>query len=177
MTVADTVSDLLTPVVESLGAELIDVSFNGGLLRVTIDQEGGVTTGVLTKVNRTISPILDQHDPVPGRYTLEVSSPGVERKLTKLSHFERAVGEQVLIKLEPGSDPRRLRGELNRVQADESGLGGKLTLEVSEIDGVDIPDSETRTVSIASVTKARTVFNWGPGPKPGKKGSGKKKPS
>ena len=174
MSVTDNVTELLEPIVATLGVELVDVEFNGGTLRVTVDQDGGITTDVLANVNRNIGPILDQHDPIPGRYTLEVSSPGVERRLNTLAHYRRAVGENVIVKLFPGQEQRRLRGELLSVN-DADGGAGSVVVDAVEIDGVDLDDTVRHEISLADVSKARTVFDWGPSPKPGKKGSKKKK--
>lgn len=171
MTTEDAVAELLEPVVASLGAELVDVDFNGGILRLTVDQEGGVTTDVLATVNRTVSPILDQHDPVAGRYTLEVSSPGVERKLTKFAHFQRAVGENVIVKREPGLDPRRVKGALVEIEGDEL-ASATLVVDATEFDGIDLPGVERFSVAMNEVDTARTVFDWGPAPKPGGKNAG-----
>lgn len=171
MTTEDTVAELLEPIVASLGADLVDVDFNGGILRLTVDQEGGVTTDVLATVNRTVSPILDQHDPVPGRYTLEVSSPGVERKLTKFAHFERAVGENVIVKREPGLDPRRIKGALVEIEGDDLATA-TLVVDATEFDGVDLPDVDRFRVAMNEIDTARTVFDWGPAPKPGGKNAG-----
>lgn len=163
MSVQDRVHDLLDPVVATLGVELVDVEFAGGTLRVTIDRDGGVTTESLAEVNRLISPILDQHDPIPGRYTLEVSSPGLERKLKRPDHYRRAIGEQVLVKLVPDAAHRRLRGQLVSVDADAD----TVDLDVVEVDGIELDEPERRQVPLSEVTTARTVFEWGPAPKPG----------
>lgn len=177
MTVSDTVFDLLAPVVASLGVELIDVEWIGSSLRVVVDEAdrsqgsdtGAVTTRITTdrlvEVNRIISPILDQHDPIPGRYTLEVSSPGVERKLTRPDHFRRAVGEDVIVKRYPGEGPRRLKGRLSGVTDDA------ITLDVVEIDGIDQAEVASWQVDVADIAQAKTVFEWGPSPKPGSAGT------
>lgn len=163
MGVEERVSDLVTPLVVSLGLEVWDVEFEGGILRLTVDQaDGGVTTDQLVEVNQAISPLLDLEDPVPGRYTLEVSSPGLVRKLRKPDHFVRAVGDQVVVKQSPGLEPRRVRGEL--VAADEAGI----TVEAVEIDGIDQVETSTVTVAYHDVTSAKTHFDWGPTPKPGR---------
>lgn len=176
MSVTDNVIDLLEPVVATLGVELVDVEFNGGLLRVTVDQDGGITTDVLAKVNRNISPILDQHDPIPGRYTLEVSSPGVERRLNTLAHYRRAIGENVIVKLFPGHEQRRIRGELIAVDDTASGADHDfVTVDAVETDGVDLAEVARFEIALADVSKARTVFDWGPAPKPGKGPSNKNK--
>ncbi len=168
MTTADTVAELLEPVVASLGVELVDVDFNGGVLRITVDQPEGISTDVLTSVNRTISPILDQHDPVPGRYTLEVSSPGVERKLTKIAHYQRAVGETVIAKREAGTDPRRIKGVLKEITGDVM-HEAEVLIAATEFDGVDLPKTDQIRLAVNEIESARTVFNWGPTPKLGGK--------
>ncbi len=164
MSVTDTIIELLEPVFGTVEVELVDVEYVGGVLRVTIDQDGGIPTDTLAQVNRLISPILDQHDPIPGRYTLEVSSPGVERRLNSEAHYRRAIGENVIVKLFPGHLHRRYRGEL--VEVSDDGL--VVTVDAVEIDGIDLPEIERYEISVSDVAKARTVFDWGPGPKPGK---------
>ena len=161
MGIAERVTELAQPVALAAGAEIVDVEWHGGLLRVVVDQPGGVTTDVLSAVNRQLSLLLDQHDPVPGRYTLEVTSPGVERPLNRPDHWARAVGEDVVVKFGPGSDVRRVKGRLASVAE------GTATVEVREVDGVDQAEVTTRVVDLADVVSARTVFEWGPAPKPG----------
>ncbi len=186
MGVQETVAELLEPVVETLEVDILDVEWNGNSLRITVDRllaEGevhdrtnGVTSDQLAQVNRLISPILDQHDPVPGRYTLEVTSPGVERKLARPEHFVRALGEEVVIKMHPTLEPRRLKGELLSCDAE----AGTIIVLAREIDGIDQKQTTEHVVDLADISKARTSFEWGPGPKPGqpgaKKGQGGKKP-
>ncbi|MEM7276179.1 MAG: ribosome maturation factor RimP [Actinomycetota bacterium] len=167
--VAARVWDLLAPVIPTADAELVDVDWTGGTLQVVIDHPDGIDIDRLAAVNRLISPILDQHDPVPGRYTLEVSSPGVERPLRRVDHYRRAVGETVIVKTVPGIEPRRVKGPLVSV------IDGVLTVDVTEIDGVDLADTEARTVALADIASARTVFDWGPTPKKGGQGPKKKK--
>ena len=94
----DGLFDHLQPVVRAVGLELVDVELRSGVLLVTVDRDGGVDLGALTDANRVVSSVLDELDPVPGRYTLEVSSPGVERTLRRSAHFVRAVGETVTVK-------------------------------------------------------------------------------
>lgn len=159
--VADKVYNLLASAIATVGPELLDVEWTGGTLRLVIDAEGGVTSGRLAEVNRLVSPLLDQHDPVPGRYMLEVSSPGVERPLRRSEHFQRAIGEQVIVKLETWAEIRRVRGEL--VAADDDAV----TVVAVETDGVKLPETETVTIAFEDISKARTHFDWGPTPKKG----------
>ena len=80
---------LLSP----LGLDLYDAEFERGTLNVVVTKPGGVDLESLTKANRTISEWLDANDPIPGRFTLDVSSPGLERRLRTAQHFASAVGE------------------------------------------------------------------------------------
>jgi ribosome maturation factor RimP len=161
MGIPETVMELLDSVVATIDVELVDVEYNGNTLRVIVDQPNGISTGLLAKVNRLVSPILDEHDPVPGRYTLEVTSPGVERNLSRPEHYQRAVGEDVVLKMYPGVDPRRIKGMLTE------SIDDRLVVEVREIDGNNLNDPERHVVSLSDVAKARTFFDWGPTPKPG----------
>jgi len=173
---------VLAPALEALGLELFDVEITGSgrarTLRVFVDRpagadagvstgpdarvravaEGGVDLDAITAATEAISPILD-HDPVaaaalPGPYTLEVSSPGLERSLRTPAHFRSALGSPISIKsCAAGSSPVRRRAVL--LAADESGI----TLDV---DGV------TEHLAYDDILQARTVFEWGPAPKPGR---------
>lgn len=150
----DELYDALLPVVAAYDLELVDVEAGTGLVRVTVDREGGIDLDGLASANRSLSAALDDLDPMPGRYTLEVTSPGVERRLRTPAHFERAVGETVSVRLTAGTDaPRRLEGRL--ASADEEGLE------------IEPPDGPPVRVRYDAVERARTVFSWGPSPKPG----------
>lgn len=153
MAIIDRVRDLVAPVVEGAGAELYDVEHHGGVVRVLVDAEDGVDLSLLQSISRQVSRLLDEVDPIPGRYTLEVSSPGLERPLRTRDHFRRAIGSDVRIKTMPNVEgDRRLTGEL--VSADD--------------DGVEVrTDAGVRRVRFDDISKARTVFEWGPTPKPG----------
>ncbi len=88
---------LLEPPVGALGYELVDVEFasagSGGLLRLYIDAPAGITVEDCERVSHRVSEILDVADPIPGAYTLEVSSPGLDRILRTREHFERFRGQ------------------------------------------------------------------------------------
>jgi ribosome maturation factor RimP len=150
--------ELLAPVVGNTGLELVDVELRAGVLTVTVDRPGGVDLEGLTEVNRVVSALLDERDPIPSHYTLEVSSPGVERTLRRPDHFTRAVGETVSVKTRPQvPGDRRLTGTL--VSADGDGL----VLAVDDAKGV----VTERRLAYSDIDRARTVFHWGPAPKPG----------
>jgi ribosome maturation factor RimP len=148
----DELQAAVAPVVESLGLELVDVELRPGLLRVVVDRQGGVDLDSVSQVTKELSGVLDSHDPMPGsRYTLEVSSPGLERPLRTPEQFARAVGEQVSVRTLPSSGlERRIRGNLATADADGVVLTG---------DG--LPEDGSR-IAYSEIERARTVFEWGP---------------
>ena len=146
---------LLAPVLADFTLELIDVEVRSGVVLVTVDGEGGVDLDALTQANRAVSNVLDEHDPFPGRYTLEVSSPGVERPLRTPDHFARAVGEKVTVKTRPQVEgDRRLTGTL--VSSDDEGL-------VLRIEDDPVGD---RRLGYADIDRARDGLRMGPRPAP-----------
>lgn len=164
MSTIDRVRTLVEPVCAADGVELVDVELAGGVLRVTVDRDGGLDLDAISSLTRRISRLLDEDDPVPGRYTLEVSSPGLERRLRTPDHFRRAVGDQVTVRTAARGDaPRRLRGTL--VAADDEGI----TVRPDE--------GDDDSVRYDQIERARTVFEWGPAPKPGHPTSTPKKKS
>jgi len=94
---------LLAPVVQTCEVELYDIELvkEGGsrILRLFIDKEGGVDLNDCERVSRAVSVVLDEHDPIPTAYRLQVGSPGIERRLSKPEHFQRYVGHKVMLKL------------------------------------------------------------------------------
>jgi ribosome maturation factor RimP len=151
--VSDRILALTLPILSDLGLELYDFEFAGGVVRVTIDKAGGVDLEAIAEVTRNISRELDHADPIEATYTLEVSSPGLERALRTPAHFTKARGMTVKVKLLPGGpdDQRRIEGLL--VGSDDD------TFTVATENG-------DRTASIDRVERARTVFEWGGQPKP-----------
>ena len=127
----DTLAALLAPVVEALGYELWELEYSAGrgngLLRLYIDAAAGITLDDCERVSRAVSEQLDAADPIPGQYTLEVSSPGLERPLRSAGHFARFVGEVVSVEtVQPLEGRRRFKGRL--------AAAGAETVEV-EVDG------------------------------------------
>ena len=108
MNVADTVRGLTLPVAEEMGLSLWDVEYvrEGGenYLRITIDSPSGITVEDTEQLFRKMDKILDEHDPVPDSYCLEVSSPGVERELRRPEHFAAFVGQSVRLRLFKAKD-------------------------------------------------------------------------
>lgn len=143
----DELTALIEPAIESLGYELsdIDVKLGGkdGFLRIYIDRPEGIVIEDCESVSRQVSAILDVEDPLPGHYVLEVSSPGLDRTLTKPAHFQRFMGEDVRVKLRFPLDGRRnFRGALR--SADEE----KIEVEV---------DGESHSLPLATIESARLV--------------------
>ena len=162
--VADKVATLVAPMAADLGLEIYDIDYSGGVLKVVLDTPPGGPSGVsldsLALVTRLLGRELDHSDPVPGRYTLEVTSPGLERTLRRPEHFAREVGKVVNVRLhQQVNGTRRIQGLLAAANGD--------TVTVRS-------DSGSVDISIADIERARTVFEWGPAPKPGKKPAGKK---
>lgn len=102
--------EMLEPAVAAMGFELADLDAHfgrRGLLRLYIDREGGVTLDDCQRVSEQIGALLDVEDPLPGSYVLEVSSPGFDRRLRTLAHFERFKGEPAKVELRDAIDGRR----------------------------------------------------------------------
>jgi ribosome maturation factor RimP len=115
--------ELFEPVVVDMGYELIEIEYhpnlNYGVLRLYIDKDTGILVEDCSAVSRQISAILDVEDPVPGQYSLEVSSPGMDRPLRKLDDFERFTGEVAKIKTSmPFEGQRNFKGIITGVEDD-----------------------------------------------------------
>ncbi len=113
---------MLEPAVGALGYDLVELEFKpggGGLLRLFIDTEVGIGLEDCERVSRQVSGLLDVEEPIPGNYTLEVSSPGLDRKLVRPEDFDRFVGHRVNCKLTRlVNGRRRLKGDLLRREDD-----------------------------------------------------------
>ncbi len=113
---------LLAPVVTALDYELVGVERlsqggHGALLRVYIDHPSGINLSDCERVSYQVNGVLDVNDPIPGHYTLEVSSPGLERPLFTLDHFIRFVGHKIKVRLiQPLNARRNFTGLLQRIQ-------------------------------------------------------------
>jgi ribosome maturation factor RimP len=144
---ADELLKLLEPSIERLGYELSDLEVRlggrGGVLRVFIDHPQGIGLDDCEKVSLAVSALLDVEDPLPGQYNLEVSSPGLDRKLTKIEHFQRFAGETVKVQTRfPIAGRKRFRGTL--VSSDDENI-------VVEVDG------QSHSLPVATIETARLV--------------------
>ena len=138
---------LLEPTVERLGYELSDLEVRiggrSGVLRVFIDHPDGIGLDDCEKVSLAVSALLDVEDPLPGKYNLEVSSPGLDRKLTKVEHFQRFEGETLKVSMRfPIDGRKRFRGKL--LSSDDENI-------VVEVDG------ESYSLPMATIDTARLV--------------------
>jgi ribosome maturation factor RimP len=159
-TVAERVATAVAPVLDELGLLLHDLEHSGTTIRVTIDKDGGLDVDSLAAATRAISRLMDELDPLEGAYTLEVSSPGLERPLRTPAHFTRAIGSDVTVKAVAGTEgDRRFDGTVTAAD------GTTVTFA--------LPDGSSRSLRYEEIERARTTFAWGPGPKPGKSPSGK----
>ncbi len=163
-------NQLLAPVIADLGLEFVGIEFSssasGSLLRVYIDEpERGITIDDCERASREISALLDVNDPVAGRYTLEVSSPGLERPLFTPEHFTRFLGEQVKVSVNlPIDGRRRFQGAIAAVEGD------RITIE---------QDGKPVAIAHANIAKARLVPDYvalGLAPAPREGGKGKPAP-
>jgi ribosome maturation factor RimP len=153
MSTIDRVRTLVAPLLEDVGVRLYDLDLNGSVLRVTVEQDHGVSLDTITLVTRLVSRALDDADVMAAAYTLEVSSPGLERTLRTPEHFRSAVGAEVAIKTAPDQPgDRRVAGRLTA--ADDDGI------VVVDEDGCE------HAIPLSAIQKARTVFSWGPAEHP-----------
>jgi ribosome maturation factor RimP len=146
--VGDRLRELCRGGVEALGFELVDVELAGGgrspTLRVYIDIARGITADDCAQVSRQLSAIFDVEDPLPGSYTLEVSSPGLDRPLVRPDDFRKRVGETVKAKLRRPDETGRRNFSGLLMEATDSGI----VLEV---------DKERVVLPYAAIERARLV--------------------
>ncbi|MBQ3527058.1 MAG: ribosome maturation factor RimP [Clostridia bacterium] len=148
--IAGTVRDLVSPVADELGYMLWDVEYvkEGAdmILRITIDKPEGVDIEDCEKMARAIDPIIDEADPIEVSYKMEVSSPGIERALTRPEHFAACMGEKIEVKLyAPVDGKKQIVGIL--FAADDK----TVTVKVDEAEVV---------LEKSAVAKVSTVFDW-----------------
>lgn len=151
--VTETVEQLVTPIVDELNLELVDIEYvkegKDWFLRVFIDKETGVDIEECGMVSERLSEKLDAEDPIPYNYFLEVSSPGAERPLKKDSDFIKAVGKNVYIKTyEPINGEKTFEGVLTQFD------GGTVTVEVkikTRKKNIEIPYEKVANARLAVV--------------------------
>ncbi|NVJ50946.1 MAG: ribosome maturation factor RimP [Gammaproteobacteria bacterium] len=150
MAMIDELNRMIEPAVEAVGFEFVGLEYvaegRHSVLRIFIDHADGITVDNCADVSRQVSAILDVEDPISGNYNLEVSSPGYDRPLFKLEHFERFQGEEIKLRSHaPVEGRRNFRGLLQSVE------GETLTLLV---------DGKEFAVQFGNVEKANIVPNF-----------------
>lgn len=150
MAQAEKLEQLIEPAIVALGYELVGVEYKPqgrhSLLRVYIDKPEGITVEDCERVSHQVSGILDVEDPIQGQYTLEVSSPGLERPLFRPAHYERFAGSQVQLRLKvPVEGRRKFKGRLVALRGDAAAL---------EVDGIE------RVFPLADIEHAHVVPDW-----------------
>src|SRR6058998_3238182 len=147
----DRIRRLIQEVVESQGYELVDVEFKGAgkssVLRVFIDRPAGISHRDCELISEQVGTVLDVEDLIPSSYTLEVSSPGLDRKLVKESDYTRFDGKLARIQTRiPLNQQKVFRGRLSGFQ------DGKIRLELPKGDFLEIP--------LDVIQEARLEFDW-----------------
>lgn len=153
---AERIWGIVEPYLAAEGVELDDIEILGGgkLLRVVVDADEPLELDHIAALSRGIGRLIEEEDPVVGSYTLEVTSPGLERKLRRPAQFEKAVGRDVAVKTyAPIDDDKHHKGRL--ITANGDGI----TVDV---------DGDERSIGYGDVASARTVYVWEKGEKPGK---------
>ena len=136
------ITELIDTTIQVLGLDLWGVELlqqgKYSLLRIYIEREEGVTIEDCEKVSRQVSALLDVEDPIAGEYTLEVSSPGMDRPLFSIEHYSKYVGSEVDLKLRrPINGRRKFKGQIIKISGDIVGLlvdGSEYGLEFSDIE-------------------------------------------
>lgn len=167
MAKTDIVRTLAEPLAAARDAAVYDVTFNAGKLQVAITRRDGIDLDTLADISRDLGERLDVDDVIKGSYTLEVTSPGLERPLRTPEHFAGAVGETVTIRTTPDTEgERRVRGTVTA--SDDTTV---------TVDLEDAPEGEdgTRTLALAAIERARTTFSWGSNATSGSPTSGNQK--
>ena len=140
------ITELIDTTIQALGLDLWGVELlqqgKYSLLRIYIEREEGVTIEDCEKVSRQVSALLDVEDPIAGEYTLEVSSPGMDRPLFSIEHYLKYVGSEVDLKLRrPINGRRKFKGQIIKISGDIVGLlveGSEYSLEFSDIEKASI---------------------------------------
>jgi ribosome maturation factor RimP len=148
--------NLIRPLVEEENLELVDLDFSeagpASILRVYVDKAGGVTVDQCADLSRKIGDFLDTEDLMPGRYTLQVSSPGLDRPLILRSDFKRKIGEKVKILLKEGEQGRKeLVGKIKDLEGDSIHL-------VVDAPAAKQDEGREEIIPLVKVVKAQILF-------------------
>ena len=141
------ITALLSPVISEANYELVELQLvprkSSSLLRVLVDRVGGITLDECAELSHRISYVLEVEDPIENRYTLEVSSPGLDRPLITEADFRRKAGELILLSLREGDRVSQVEGKIVKVE------GEQLVLSV---------DESERRFSLTDIVKGKIIF-------------------
>jgi ribosome maturation factor RimP len=151
---SDLLREKIEPLVEEEGLDIVEFKFSGtgssSVLRIFVDKSGGVTVDQCASLSRKLGDFLDMEDLIPGRYTLEVSSPGLDRPLASGEDFKRKIGEKVKVFLKEKWDGKtELEGRIKDIQ--------KQSLLLVESSGGEKQEEE-RIIPLEKVAKAKIIF-------------------
>ncbi|MFV1971131.1 MAG: ribosome maturation factor RimP [Acidimicrobiia bacterium] len=154
--VQDRLWDRIDPYVAAEGIELDDIEVLGGgqIVRVTVDAGSPIGVDMIAELSKGIGRLIEDDDPFSGAYTLEVSSPGLERKLTRANHYSKSIGRDIKVKT------------FAAIEGDKNHTGALVTADDVGFT-IDI-DGTKRKFRYEDVSSARTVFVWEKGARPGK---------
>ena len=149
---SDELFTLIEPVCEGAGYELVDLEFKGDVLRVYIDfsadDDRSISFDDCARLSHELSAVLDVEDPIAQKYSLEVSSPGIDRPLRTAEHFRRCLGQEAKVTLKSGLNGRRnFKGTLASVASDDRSV----TINV---------DGQDYDFPLADLSSAKLVPDW-----------------
>ncbi|MFP6775640.1 MAG: ribosome maturation factor RimP [PS1 clade bacterium] len=146
--ITDKIVNLIEPVLIDMGFELVGVEYissgKHSVLRIYIDSDTGIGVDDCEKVSRQVSAIFDVEDPISSHYNLEVSSPGIERPLFKLSHYQRFLGNEIKLRLvRPINGQRKFSGSIGSVSEVNNTIElmtetGAVTLDIGMIEKANL---------------------------------------
>ncbi|MDC0430708.1 ribosome maturation factor RimP [Candidatus Thioglobus sp.] len=146
--ITEKITDLINPVLEDMGYELVGVEYAAGgkhtILRVFIDTDNGIGIDDCEKVSHQLSAIFDVEDPIASQYNLEVSSPGIERPLFHIGHYQRFLGNDVSLRLvRPINGQRKFKGVIGSVSEVNHTIElvtelGPITLDIDMIEKANL---------------------------------------
>ena len=164
----ESIRDFVAPLVASLGLDLYDVELTGAgharAVRIVVEKDGGVDLDTISDATRVVAPALSASGMLRDSDVLEVSSPGLERTLRRPEHFRGAVGLLVSVKHVRAGETVRDRGTI--VAAADDGI--ELALEASDNADATDRDAPNPRIAYVDIVACRTVFEWGPAPRPGR---------
>jgi ribosome maturation factor RimP len=154
---SNTLEELIEPIIIAMDFEFVGIEYltqgNGSLLRLFIDHVDGINVDHCAEVSRQVSMMLDVEDPIQNEYTLEVSSPGMERPLFKKEHYQQFIGQEVKLMLfRPlvASNRKKFKGLIHQVEEQESG-DALIIIEM---------DKELYELSLSNIKKANLVVEF-----------------